>query len=300
MAENPERFGLYHAKVWDVHPEHNAVDVTMLHDRRRLVGVPVISMSASGNTGVIDLPIPTLTTGGEEKWESQNTKDRDIVAIIGFSEGTPICFGFIYPPVSQMNFEGEIAQERRIQRHASDVYETIDKDGNCEFYHPSGTFLRFAEDPEHFDLSGKDYDKKWNIKKNKDKKPYIRLEVHAAGEKKARITVSPKGEVEVLCDDQVAVNTQKGVDVIAQEDVTVDTQADVKVTAQGDVSVDAGGEVSITAGSGVTITAGGEITVAGSTVNVMAAAVNVTAPLIDLIGIVAINGTPRGMSGMVF
>src|SRR3546814_4397963 len=34
--------------------------------------------------------------------------------------------------------------ERRINRHASDVYSTIDADGNMEVYHPSGTYLQIG------------------------------------------------------------------------------------------------------------------------------------------------------------
>lgn len=65
-----EMTGIVVGKVVDVHPEHNSVDVRVMSDRRRLIGVPVVGSGNSGTTGVIDLPVPDLTTGRDEdsKW----------------------------------------------------------------------------------------------------------------------------------------------------------------------------------------------------------------------------------------
>lgn len=249
----PDQYGLFEAKVWEVHPEHGAVDVTLLHDSRRLVGVPVISAGASGNTGLIDLPIPTLTTGGEDKWKSQNTDDRDIVAIIAFVNGCALCLGFKYPPVSQMHFKDPLGEERRIWRHASDVYETIDKDGNREWYHPSGTMIVVGESKEHLDLTAKDYDQQWAIKKNLTRAPWVRLRVCNAGVQKTDITISPEGEVTLTTVGDINVHTDAN--------IAVDAGGDISIAAEGDISVDAGGDVSVTAGGSVTVDAGADVTV---------------------------------------
>lgn len=249
----PEQYGLYEAKVWEIHPEDNAVDVTLLHDSRVLVGVPLLSLSMSGNTGLVDQCRPTLTTSGDDKWKSLNTDERDIVAIIGFVNGGPVCLGFKSPPVCQMNFEEPLGFERRLARHASDVYNTLDRDGNYEWYHPSGTMLIVGEDKEHLDLTSKDYDKVWKIEKNLTRAPWVRLRVCNAGTQKTDITISPEGEVTLTTVGDINVHTDAN--------IAVDADGDISIAAEGDISVDAGGDVSVTAGGSVTVEAGADVTV---------------------------------------
>lgn len=194
-------FGLFIGKVVDVHPEHNSVDVTILSDQRRLVSVPVVGSGSSGNSGLIDLPVPDLTTGRDEdsKWKSQNTDKRDMLAVIAFAESAPVCLGFVYPPLSEMNFKGDIAKERRLFRHASDWYSWIDKDANTQACHPSGSFITLSEDPEKLDLTAKDYDRLWKIKKNLERAVNFVAELWNGKDKerKARVRLSPQGELEL-------------------------------------------------------------------------------------------------------
>ena len=159
---------MYAAKVVDVHPEHHSVDVVLLLDNRRLPGVLVASWSMTGETGFVDLHVPDLTVARteEEKWKSLNTEKRDIIAIIAWVESVPVCIGFVSPPACQMNFPKEIGEELRIDRHASDVYSTIDRAGNMEMAHPAGTWFGLVENPSKTKLTAKDYDKRWKVKRN--------------------------------------------------------------------------------------------------------------------------------------
>lgn len=200
-------------KVVDVHPEQNTVDVRLATDNRKLVSVPVATLGNSGNTGYIDLPIPDLTTARSDppKWKSDNVDNgrRDILAVIAFADGAPVCLGFVLPPVSQMTFPKEIGEEFRIDRHASDLYTTVDRDANHEWYHPSGTFIRIAENPEHLDLTAKDLDKKWKIKRNTSRAPYVRLVVANKGARVADIKITPHGDVEVWSKGNIKMTAAK-------------------------------------------------------------------------------------------
>lgn len=214
--------------------EKNTADVLDLKTGAKMPRVQFMSGSpASTNSGSIATPEPTKGGGDYSPFE---TKDRDIYAVLAHFGNVPIIMGFLYPQVSQMFF-ADLA--RTFSRHASDVYSTTDGDGNVEVYHPSGTFLRIATDPNHEDLTGKDIDKKWKITKNKDKAVHVRLVVARDGDIKADIHVLPSGHVNVTT-PQVTV---KG-------NVTI--EGDGGVT--GGWTVGAGASGTFTTPTGLTVT----------------------------------------------
>lgn len=174
--------------VVDVHPEDYSVDLVMADDGARLVGVQVLTGNGSSRTGVVDLPkMPARAN----KWDITKEHGWDMEAVVGFMGRVPFVMGFLYPQINQMVFNDP---ERRVERHQSDVYKTIDGRGNIELFHPSGTFVRIAETPEHEDLSGKNTDSKMGLDKNTDKKVYVR--VHMAGGA-AVLTIAPDGAVKL-------------------------------------------------------------------------------------------------------
>lgn len=175
-------------RVLDVHPESNSVDVVLVSDGRRLVNVRVGSTSASGSTGLFDLPDPKLGTGGRDP-ASSDIGERELLAIIGFTAGGPVCLCFVFPQVSQLMFAD---RNRKIDRHVSDVYSTVDENGNFEFYHPSGAYIRIASGPEHEDLTGRDFDKRWKI----NGKSAGHIHVQQAGGT-AFVNIDPSGNVTV-------------------------------------------------------------------------------------------------------
>lgn len=105
----------------------------------------------------------------------------------------------------------------RVYRHASDVYWTVDDDGNVEVYHPSGTFLRIAESAAHEDLTGQDFDQRWKIARNTDKQVHVALTVANGGEVKASLDIAPDGKI------------------------TAHTVSDVELTVDGNITSSAAG-----------------------------------------------------------
>lgn len=154
------------------HPEDNSVDLVMCDDGARLSGVPVMAHSASARSGSVDMPeMPNKT--GEDKWNITKRHGQDMEALVAvMGRGNPIVVGFLYPQISQMTFKDA---KRKFTRHQSDVYHTIDGDGNVELYHPSGAYVRIAESLDHEDLEKKNFDESLVLDRNKDKKVGMRV-----------------------------------------------------------------------------------------------------------------------------
>lgn len=181
--------GLTMARVVKWNQHDNSVDCQSLYDGGRWTAVPVMTGMITSSSGFVDWHEPE----GNE-WDKAGSSTRDVIAVIGKVHEQPIVMGFIARPVSEMLFK---RKNFRVDRHSSDVYSTIDKDGNVEFSHPSGTFIRFAENPDHEDLAGKDWDRKWAISRNKTKRPWLSMQVANASGVKAVVKIDPDGNVTV-------------------------------------------------------------------------------------------------------
>lgn len=215
-------------------------------------------------------------------------------AVIGmvdeqYGKVQPICVGFIFPELNQMLFNPDSPPQQAsavvqsavkklkgafLHRTSSDVYWTVDSDGNMEWAHPNGTFFRIAEHPTvaedgviHVDLSkannkatdsdGNSTNAAWNtsLKKGSDgnlnssRQLYCHLEV-----------VTAKGTVLLDIDKQTGnVTIKTPVDVsgasadnnqltiIAGGNATIESvQGDVKVqSVNGNVSVEASRNVTV-------------------------------------------------------
>lgn len=151
------------AKVTKVHNEHRAVDFVYLDTGWQISGAQVMAPTGSTCTGDLDLPEPIITG---EQWDPVLSDQRDLIAVVADWGGHPIVLGFLLPQVSEMVFE---EPNRYVHRHASDFYETIDDDANFELSHPSGAYIRIGTSTGHEDLTGRDYDGRWQIKRNKGK-----------------------------------------------------------------------------------------------------------------------------------
>lgn len=218
------------ARVVKSHPESHAVDLVMMDDGRRFAGVQVMAGVAGGNVGSVDLPEPSVTDP-KKPYDSSNTGVRDMYAAVAFMGGMPLVLGFIYPQVSQALFGGEMGRNRKLYRHASDVYFTIDGAGNTEYHHPSGTYFRIGESGDHENLEEKDYDKIWKQAHNTDKAVTVALELHSGGEKKLSLRIDPLGNVSVTTLGKVNIVVEQDVTLKASK-VTIDTP---KVEITGDV-----------------------------------------------------------------
>lgn len=211
------------AKVVGVHPGQHAVDLVFVGGGRAPMVQVMCSMPATTNSGQSGLPTPSVSGN---KWDAADGGGRSMMAVVGHYRQVPVVLGFLYPQVSQMLFE---EPERVVSRTPSDVYSTTDPDGNTEWYHPSGTYLRIGESPDHEDLTGKDADGKWAIERNTERAPHMRLVVANAGSVRATVSIDPDGNVLV----ENAGNT------------SFETQGNIGMTAGGNIDIEAGGDVRV-------------------------------------------------------
>lgn len=193
------------------HPEDHSVDLVMCDDGARLSGVPVLSPNASARSGGVDMPeMPEKT--GEAKWDITERHGQDMEAMVAMmGAGNPVVVGFMFPQVSQMTFKDK---KRTFKRHQSDVYHTIDGDGNFEFHHPSGAYIRIAESTNHEDLEKKNFDENLEFDRNKDKKIHIHLSTQGG---RAYITLGEGGTITVQAEKTVSIAAGDAIDLTAPQ-----------------------------------------------------------------------------------
>lgn len=177
--------GLRKGYVVATHPEDHSVDLVMADDGSRMIGVQVLTPNGSTRSGSIDMPaVPEKAN----KWDISKITGQDQLAIVGFLGTNPVVLGFLYPQVNQMLFSDP---KRKIARHQSDVYKSIDGDGNIELHHPSGLYVRVGETPDHEDLGGKDIDQKFQQDRNTGRSLFVRLETPKGN---YQLTINPDGD----------------------------------------------------------------------------------------------------------
>lgn len=182
-------------------------------------------------------------------------------AVVAFARGAPVVLGFLLPQVGQMTFSDK---NRRVDRHVSGVYSTIDGAGSLEVHHPSGTYLRMAASPAHEDLTGQDFDGRWAVPAADP--VHVHLEVKNGGGTTVLIDLAPSGAVTVHATGAVQVVADGGATVQAPT-VTLDSPA---THCTGALTVDGlltykAGMSGIGGGAGTTIT--GTITQTGGTLS---------------------------------
>lgn len=214
------------ARVVAAHPESNAVDLYLMKSGRRVAGVQVLTPMAGTDMGSADLPSPEVTDP-QAQYETGHTQ-RDVYAVVGCVAEFMVVIGFLFPQVAECLFA---EQNRKVYRHASDVYWTIDQSGNTELFHPSGSFVRIGETPAHEDLTGLDYDGQWKIDRNTDKTVHLSVEIRNGGELKAKLTIDPDGNA--------VINTDGTLDILSG--------GNISISSGGDIAIDADGNIALTA-----------------------------------------------------
>jgi hypothetical protein len=196
----------------------------------------------------------------------------------------PICLGFVYPHRNQILFDPDdvppnvpqyvkdaitkLAKGGLLHRTNSDVYWTVDVEGNMEWAHPNGSFFRIAETPTfdtdgawHVPLDGANAKGRnkgqatnlaWNTKlgPNKDRKLYAHFEV-----------VTEKGTVEIDIDKKtgnVSIKTPQNsadADSADTNKVSIICGGDALLqTVKGNVTIEAvEKEIFITAKTNITV-----------------------------------------------
>lgn len=262
--------------------------------------IPVKNLYAfeNANTGNENLDDPTTSY---------------VYAVLGMVDAAvgrqqPVCFGFIFPQNNQVLFDPNNApknipsvtkdalvrmQGAFLHRHNSDVYSVVDSDGNMEWCHPNGTFIRIAETPTqeqdgtvHVDLTGANamaesldsngkytganQNTRWDTSKkvgsdgnlNSARKVYAHMEV--VTEKGTVVFQVDKvtGSINITTPDnsdstsnQININCGGNATIISNSgNITAKTQSgDIDVVSAKDVNVTSSGSVSIVASSGVSI-----------------------------------------------
>jgi hypothetical protein len=203
--------GLALARVVETHPESHSVSVVIMETQQRITGVQVLAGVAGSDFGFTDMSEPDATG-----YEAKNSGTRDIFAVVGYVNRTPVVVGYLYPQVAQNLFR---EKGRMIYRHGSDVMVTVDAGGNTQIAHPSGAFIRIGESPDFEDLAGKDYDGKFKTARNTDKQVSIRVS-NGGG----TLTMDPSGHVTVQA---------SGVSIISDVAVTGNVTVSGDVVASG-------------------------------------------------------------------
>lgn len=220
-------------RIVKVHPGDHSVDIMMVDDGSRLTGVQVATMSGGTRSGVHDLPYPD-ERDDDKKWDLTDKKDSDAFALVDFVNGrNPVVMGYLFPQINQMNFD---EQGRRLNRHGSDVYSTIDKNGNAEIYHPSGAYIRMGTSPDHEDLTKKDSDKAFEPSRNTDKK--IHIHIQQAGntasidiDPDGNVTITNKGNTTVTTDGNTSVQTKGTTNIHSDGDMTLSSSSHIQLNA---------------------------------------------------------------------
>ena len=211
------------AIVVDTHPEDHSVDLVMVDDGARLTGVPVLGLGASARSGHVDMP--EVPKKGTNKWDITQRNGQDMEAVVGFfGKSNPVVVGFVYPQISQMTFKDS---KRRFNRHQSDVYHTIDGNGNMELFHPSGTFVRIAETPGHENLERRNFDENMALDRNKNRRVHIHIEMAGA---KAVLNISTDGAVS-----------------LSGQSASISVEQNISMTAGGTMSLQSGGNMTLKA-----------------------------------------------------
>jgi len=196
------------ARVVHSHADNHCVDLVYLDDDSRETGVQVLAPFATTNTGRVDLPEPTQPPSGE--WSPELSGGRDMLAVVAMAGMVPIVMGFLYPQVCQMLFDPAQYPNLHVDRHASDVHQIITGQGDTEFWHPSGTFIKIGSTPDHMDLTGKDFDGKWSVGGS----PAAHFKLSVNGDQ-TFVHVKPGGETYVKSINKITVKSEVNVTVIA-------------------------------------------------------------------------------------
>lgn len=186
---------LRQAIIVEVHPADHSVDLVMLDDGTRHLGVQVATPNGSARTGLVDLPqVPQR----DNKWDITKRTGQDMQALVAFVGRNPVVVGMLYPQVNQMLLKDGKA---RRYRHQSDVETLIDGDGNMQITHPSGTYIRIGESIEADTLDGKHAD---TSSTDRNQAKQVNIHIGMAGGV-LELTMSPTGAVSLRCNQGVSI-----------------------------------------------------------------------------------------------
>lgn len=221
--------------VVDAHPGDHSVDLVLVDNYARLVGVQVQAHTASSRSGAIELPDVEVR---KDKWNIADPTGQEVMALVDFVGQTPIVTGFLYPQISQMTHaDGKL----KYHRHTSDVQTYTDGEGNMGLLHPSGAHITIGTAPDPKDFSGQNVDKTLKVDRNTDKKVFLRV---ALAGNVAVLTMTPEGACTLHLDKTLDIDCTKAT-IKASDSIVLDTpqthitgnvQIDGNTSVKGNVS----------------------------------------------------------------
>ena len=209
------------------YPEGQSIDVLLPEDGSRLSNIQVMVPTGSSDTGMLDLP-DVGAAADDTRWNITLPVERTLRAVLASYRGIPVCIGFLLPQVSEMTFQ---RKNFKVSRHASDVYSTINANGDMETYHPSGTYFRIGASPAHEDLTGLDYDQKWAIDENTESAAHAHLVVANAGSVVATVDIDPSGNVTLQSVGNLNATVGGNIAAIVSGTATINSTGNMSFTA---------------------------------------------------------------------
>jgi hypothetical protein len=201
------------AYVVGVHPEDHSVDLVMTDTGDRLAGVQVQAYGASERTGTVDLPdVPEK----KNKWDITELTGQDIKAVVDFVNGrTPIVTGYLFPQINQVL---QSDPKMRYSRHQSDVQHFIDGNGNFQYTHPSGAFIKIGEDTTKVELSGKNADLSAIFDRNTDKKVNVYIQLAGSA---VQLTLGKDGNVTLSFTGDMTIQSGGNISIAADKSISM-------------------------------------------------------------------------------
>lgn len=206
------------------HPEDHSVDLVMLDDGSRMVGVQVLTPNGSQRTGTFNMA-PVTRDG--DKWDITRRGDQDQYAVVGFIGNNPVVVGYLFPQINQMALKSD---KTFYFRHHSDLEIRVNERGALHISHPGGLNINVgttaggeAEPAPHADNAARD--------RNNGTLPNFSLTIAGQGGGAFSLAIGPDG--------QVVLSTKKGVNVTAAEDIKFTSQAGIEFVSQNDFKITA-------------------------------------------------------------
>lgn len=207
-----------YARVLKVNWHARTVDCVGMHRNHgngKFVNVPMMTPIFTQTEALHWLPdiAPPTKKAPEANAKLEGNDDAlAILLFVGNNQNNPVCLGFISPGYNEFSFAEE---GTKIERHTSDVYNRLTKDGTYEFAFPDGTYLKVAPAANGYqltnlsELSHRDKTTKpWTIKKDG---PRIAILNHASG---TNISISETGDITIHSATNININATDGSIVI--------------------------------------------------------------------------------------
>lgn len=214
--------------VVDVHPQDHSVDVVLVDNYARLVGVQVQAHTASSRSGSVELPDVEVR---KDKWNIAERTGQEVMALVDFVGRVPVVTGFLYPQISQMTHQdGKL----KYHRHTSDVQTYTDGEGNMGLIHPCGAHIVIGKDANPKDFTGANFDKNAAIDRNQKNNVLIKVELSG---KAVVLTMKPDGTVLLECKTATVKASDSIVLDTPQTHITGQLTVDKETTMKADVGV---------------------------------------------------------------